>query len=350
MVSSLRGERLVIRATVLGRKCQSHQANVRFLRPEVARMRRRANRTLRTEIGSTMTSFPSALRSVFKSRGAPEVSRGQSLPNPWPLFKLVAPHRVEMPVEELTSMVESEIIPRLYQAHPPAAVTALELENPLASKSPRAFVRMVLSRSPDALTAVVETKRREGVDDDTIYAELLAPAARLMVDLWQDDEVSYTEVTIGLGRLQQLVRGLDAGTPYNGENDPSAPSALFAPCPGEQQTFGFFMIEELFRWSGWRTWIETTATKDDLVTNVRCRWFDTVCLSVSRSDNFEELSATIKSIRRSSRNRDIFILVNGRPFTECPESVAFIGADASASNGAEALHVADKALRSVAAE
>lgn len=297
-----------------------------------------------------MTSFPSALRSVFKSRGAPEVSRAQSFPAPWPIFKLVAPQRVEIPVAELTNMVESEIIPRLYQAHPPAAVTASEPDSPLGPLSVRGFVRTVLSRNPDALTAFVDAMRQDGVSNDGIYADLLAPAARLLVDLWQDDEVSYTEVTIGLGRLQRLVRSLDTSTPYNGVSDPLSRSALFAPCPGEQQTFGFFMIEELFRWSGWRTWIETSATRDELVANVRCHWFDMLCLCVSRSDTFEDVGATIKAVRRASRNKDIFVLVNGRPFIERPDTVTAVGADAFASGGSEALHVADKALRSVAAE
>jgi hypothetical protein len=296
-----------------------------------------------------MTSFPSALRSVFKSRGAPDASRIQSIQIPWPIFKFSAPQQVDIPVAELTNMVEGEIIPRLFKAHSQAAVPLLEPEKPLAPESARGFVRTILSRNPDTLTAIVDTMRAECMSDDMIYADLLAPAALLLIDLWQDDEVSYTEVTIGLGRLQQLVRSLSGSTPYNGESDPMSRSALFAPCPGEQQTFGFFMIEELFRWSGWRTWIETSATRDELAANVRCRWFDMFCVSVSRSDNFEDVDAMIKSVRRASRNRDLFVLVNGRPFIERPDTVAAVGADAFATCGAEALHVVDKALRSVAA-
>ncbi len=188
------------------------------------------------------------------------------------------------------------------------------------------------------------------ISDELIYADLLAPAARLLIELWQDDEVSYTEVTIGLGRLQQLVRGLAGRTRYNGESDPTSRSGLFASCPGEQQTFGFFMIEESFRWSGWRTWVESTTTTDELVANARGCWFDMLCLSMTRSDNIEDVDATIRAVRRVSRNRDIFVLVNGRPFNERPEALAAVGADAYASCGAEALHVMDQALRSVAAE
>ncbi len=75
-----------------------------------------------------------------------------------------------------------------------------------------------------------------------------------------------------------------------------------------------------------------------------------LCLSVSRSNDIDEVSLTIDSIRKSSRNRDLFVLVHGRPFTERPELVAKVGADATAACGGEALTVADKAVWRVAAE
>ncbi|WP_293899384.1 hypothetical protein [Phenylobacterium sp.] len=244
-------------------------------------------------------------------------------------------------------MVEGEIVPRLVQAH--AAPVARQAcvagpEIPLDARSALAFVRIVLSRNQDTLGGFVENLRARGVDSARLYADLLAPAARLLADLWDEDEISFTEVTIGLGRLQGLARDLDSATPYNGDNNPSARSCLFSPRPGEQQTFGFYMIEESFRWSGWRTWIETAATNAELVADVRCQWFDMFCLSVSRSTDIEDVATTIETVRRASRNRELFVLVNGRPFLERPELVATVGADAVASCGRDALHIADKAV------
>jgi methanogenic corrinoid protein MtbC1 len=294
-----------------------------------------------------MTSFPTAIRSVFRGGGVPEISKIHNFPVAWPIFRFVAPPPVEIPVAELARVVEREIIPRLYLAHAQIFPTPPE-QDPL--ESAKGFLKTILSGNLDALAAIIDAMHAKCISDGIIYAEWLAPAARLLVDLWQDDEVSYTEVTLGLGRLQQLVRGLAESTPYNGESDPMSRSALFAPSPGEQQTFGFFMMEESFRWSGWRTWIETCVSTAEIIDDVRSRWLDMLCLSVTRSDNLEEIDAMIKSVRRASRNRDIFVLVNGRSSAERGESGAGIGADAFASNGAEALHLMDKALRSVAAE
>jgi methanogenic corrinoid protein MtbC1 len=248
-------------------------------------------------------------------------------------------------------MVEHEIIPRLMRAHPTTCGLADQADDPELPLDPQAaiaFARIILSRDPNVLGEFVKKLQVRGLGGERIYADLLAPAARLLADLWDDDEISFTEVTIGLGRLQHLARELDFETPYNGDGDPSARSCLCAPRPGEQQTFGFYMIEEVFRWSGWRTWIETAATDADMVANVRCHWFDMFCLSVSRSTDIHEVTRTIDAVRSASRNRGLFVMVNGSPFVERPELVSAVGADAVASCGREALHVAERAVRRLA--
>jgi methanogenic corrinoid protein MtbC1 len=252
-------------------------------------------------------------------------------------------------------MVECEIIPRLMLAHRPApsdpqtpadadASQASAEDSSVSDEAVEVFARMVLIRAPEALTTFIETLIKSGVAMQTIYAGLLMPTARLLGDLWDQDRVSYTEVTIGLGRLQQLVHDLDWQTPYNGENDSGSRSVLFAPRPGEQQTFGFYIIEELFRWSGWRSWIETCSTNAQMVSNVQFRWFDMFCMNVCRDTGMEEVSATISAIRRASRNQGLFVLVSGQPFVDHPDWVETVGADAAASCAGEALNRAEKAV------
>jgi len=248
-------------------------------------------------------------------------------------------------------MVEGQIIPLLLQAHPAALAVedgVMQGDDCLDAKSVREFARVILSRNPDALGACVERLRTRGVYADRLYADLLAPAANLLADLWHEDELSSSEVTIGLSRLHHLVHDMESATAYNGESNPSARSCLFSPRAGEQQTFGFYIIEELFRWSGWRTWIETAATDADMVADVRCNWFDTFCLSVSRSTDLHDVAMTIDKVRRASRNRDLFVLVSGRPFIERPDLIATVGANAVASTGREALHIAGRGVRHLA--
>jgi methanogenic corrinoid protein MtbC1 len=304
-----------------------------------------------------MSSFPSALKSVFGGMASPYVSFPATMARTWPLLRLASPRPAPHASDQLAKVVESEIIPRLMVAHksphavqevPSEPSAPIDLSHAFAARidaeAAEAFVRMLLSRGTESLMTFVETLIRSGVSVQAIYADLLTPTARLLGDLWDQDRVSYTEVTIALGRLQQLVHGLDWLSPYNGENDPGSRSVMFAPRPGEQQTFGFYIMEELFRWSGWRAWIETCATNAQMVANVQFRWFDMVCLSVCRDTNIEEVSTTIKGIRRASRNQDLFVLVHGRPFVEHAELVETVGADAAASCASEALTMADNAV------
>lgn len=299
-----------------------------------------------------MVSIQSAVRNVFGGRGSDVAGRHPS-PKPWPLFHLVAK---EKRGEDLSSIVEGQIIPRLCNAHGPVPAVA---RAPIGASTPQdvdvpagsteTCARLTLTRRPELLDTFFKDFVSLNGSAAAIYSGLLAPTARLLIDLWSRDRISYTEVTIALGRLQHLVHELHDVTPYNGNDDPCSRSAFFAPRPGEQQTFGFFVIEEQFRWSGWRTWVETAATNSDMNAGVGSQWFDLFCLSVTRDAHMEDVSDTIRDVRRASRNRELFVLVTGCPFLEHPGLVGFVGADAAAADGGEALKIMSRTPRRHAA-
>jgi methanogenic corrinoid protein MtbC1 len=276
-------------------------------------------------------------------------------------MRLASPLAARRSTGNLANIVEAEIIPRLMQAHK-SLTEAQDAQGDrelspsdqertsdptVATEATEVFARMVLTQGADALRSFIDALADGAVSVQSIYADLLRPTARLLCDLWDQDRLSYTEVTIGLGRLQQLVHSLEWESPYNGENDATSRSVLFAPRPGEQQTFGFYIMEEFFRWSGWRAWIETCSTNAQMASNAQFRWFDMFCLNVCRDTNMEEVSTTIQAIRRASRNQDLFVLVYGRPFVENSSLFQKVGADAAASNAGEALKIAEKAVFSL---
>ena len=298
-----------------------------------------------------MNSFQSSLKGVFAGWGGAEVLSPQRTPGPWPIFKLTPPPRPERTTREtLAKIVEREIVPRLVAANRPSSIPPAQVAQkaphimPLDLGLVETFTWTVLSRTAERMNEQVESLLRDGVCEEQIYFQLIAPSARLLIDLWGDDKVSYVEVTVSLNRLHQLIHSFDGGTPYNGDCEASPAFALFAPCPGGQQTFGFYVMEELFRWSGWRTWVEVNTDNDDLGAKARCQWFDAVCLNVTRESDIDAVSATISAVRRMSRNRDLHVLAYGRLCVERPWLVGTIGADAAASNANEALSIMDQAV------
>ncbi len=295
--------------------------------------------------GAYMAGVPSEPQpdSTFRATGrdSPDLS-------PWTARRDV-PDQVlaSRPADGLITMVEAEIIPRLMLAHrgAPAGISpAPASPRDLGPATTETFARMVVTREPESLIAFVGSLLQGGVSLDIIYRDLLIPAARRLGEYWDEDSASFTDVTVGLGRLQQVVRALGWKAAGGQDSSRLLRSAFFAPGPGEQHIFGLFIVEDVFRRAGWRTWVETSPTQQELVETVQNHWFDLFGLSISCDTSTEVIGSAIRGIREASRNPNIFVMVGGRLFLEQPDLLSAIGADAMASTGGEALLVANHAL------
>lgn len=251
--------------------------------------------------------------------------------------------------DQLARLVEGEIIPRLMLVH---GQTRLEPSAPetlqLGPETTEKFTLYTLSAGHESLLAIIGGLLQQGVPMEAIYLDLLGPAARRLGEFWNDDQVSFADVTIALGKLQQVVRELSLHGPAEEGAASNGRAALFAPGPGEQHTFGIVIIEEFFRRSGWRTWTELSGEIDEIVGAVHAHRFDVFGLTASSDERLDQIAPMIMSIRRASRNRDISVMVGGRLFQERPELVAKIGADSTAADAREAVLKAEVAVRQLA--
>jgi methanogenic corrinoid protein MtbC1 len=192
---------------------------------------------------------------------------------------------------------------------------------------------LVLARNVSVASAHVEAMRRRGVAVESLYLDLLAPAARHLGELWTADVCDFTQVTIGLGRLQNLLHELSPTFQADGSQRSNGLRVLLVPAPGDQHTFGLSMVAEFFRRAGWDVWGQTPMSRRDLLDAVRSEWFALVGLSVSCGTRLEALSSCVRAVRRVSRNRRLGILVGGPAFTEEPALASLVGADATAADG-----------------
>ena len=245
---------------------------------------------------------------------------------------------------DLARMIESEIIPRLMLSHsPPGAGPAPQ---PVGSVGPRtleAFARMTLASEAHALTGYIETLMQGGLSLEEIYVDLLIPTARRLGDDWNEDFISFTDVTIGLTRLQQVVRTLGHSIPTR-DADEDARSVYFVPAPNEQHAFGLVILEDYFRRAGWRTWLDTAATGEDAARTVGHDWFDIFGLSATSDTPADVIASTIAQVRKASRNPRLFVMVGGRLFIDDPALAGVVGADAASVTAGEALSIADNAI------
>lgn len=280
-----------------------------------------------------MTGFRQLVDARGWNCGEPAVADRQAPAGP---FGLGRPGFNPTPAK-LARTIEAEIIPRLLLAHrvPDLSDPAGPAAEP-SGADVADFAELILDHDTAVAAAFVEVFRARGLSLETIFLHLLAPTARLLGDLWKEDVLTFTDVTVGLARLQHLLRELSAPFESEAEHAFHGRRALIAPAPGEQHTFGILMVEEFFRRAGWDV-AGGPRTPDEILFLVRREWFDLVGLSASCDLLFDGLAGLIGAIRRASRNRAVGILVGGRLFNEHPELVARAGADATAVDGRQAV-------------
>jgi methanogenic corrinoid protein MtbC1 len=201
------------------------------------------------------------------------------------------------------------------------------------------FTGLVLDADMPDILGFLDRARASGMTVEGVYIDLLAPAARRLGDLWMADQCSFAEVTMAMARLQVVLREVGPSFRSAVEYVNSGRRLLLSPAVGEQHTFGLLILAELFVRAGWDVW-GGAAPGDDVVRLVRDEWFDVVGLSVGCSPRLDSLAAEIRRIRAASRNRSIGVMVGGTIFSEHPELVAQVGADATAVDGRDAPRIA----------
>lgn len=258
----------------------------------------------------------------------------------------------ELPDSEylaLADTIETEVIPRLLRAH--RSEPRLSREKPVRTGLERnaiaEFASLIIHQDADVIRRFVGALLAGGATLEAIYLDLLAPTAGYLGDLWWADTCTFTDVTLGLFKLQGLLREYGRGSRkeclQKGDD-----ALLLAAVPGSQHIFGFLMVEEFFRRAGWNVSSIPAATADEIVEAVRCEWFAAIGLSMSSNAYAEDLPALITTLRRVSSNRAIVVLVGGGFFNDNPEQVALVGADATAINARDAVVQAKRLLTAVA--
>lgn len=242
----------------------------------------------------------------------------------------------------MRSALESHLIPRLVRAQPGGMAPARERPaSPLLDDEVVAFARCCAAGDRAAGTALIERLRAQGVDHDGLFFDLIAPAARRLGRQWEDDEVSFTDVTIGLVLMHEVIHAM--GYEYrDGPQDAGGVRRVMLSCaPGSQHVLGLSIVAETFRRAGWQVVLEVSPTSRELCHAVRNEWFDLVGLSVSLDAQLPALPELVARLKAASRNPDTPVLLGGPVFTWRTCVPASFGAHAICIDARDAVALAD---------
>lgn len=233
----------------------------------------------------------------------------------------------------LARTVELDVIPRLLIAHATPAVAGLMVSTAHVAD----LVGLLLSCGEPEAVAFVESMHDQGVALESLYLDLLAPAARRLGEMWDNDICDFTEVTIGLWRLQTAMRELSPSFLRVADARTNGPRVLLVPLPGEDHTFGLSMVYEFFRRAGWNAWSGPVGSSAELRGLVRREWVEVIGFSLACDEKLDVVRAEIRAVRRASMNPGLGVLVGGPGFTANPLLSAEVGADGTATDGHQAV-------------
>ena len=243
----------------------------------------------------------------------------------------------------LTSLINEQIIPRLLMTHSHGAQRVRSMGAQLVDPAEvMQFASLPLQLEADELLGVVEAFIARGVAVESIFVDLLAPSARRLGQHWEDDDCDFLDVTMGLWRLQEVMREITMRYPPAETAGPRGRTALFCPMPGDEHSLGALMVEEVFVRAGWQTEVLLEPKRKELLQIVASRHFDLLGLTLSCDWPIGTVSDLICAIRSVARSPDLQILIGGRMVNANPAIVIEAGADGSALDARSALAMAEK--------
>ena len=249
----------------------------------------------------------------------------------------------------LVQVLEEDILPRLMSAHRVDPLSPADLAVSAAHARVveavhiQALVEASLHAESSRALELVQRLRGEGLSIESIYLDLLTPAARRLGELWVSDDCDFVMVTLGLLRIQQAMYDLSPDFLREG-SAPTARRILLAPIPGSHHTFGVAMLADFFRHDGWDVTSSHEYSRAELLRMVRAEWFDIIGVSVSTPAHIQPLSVLIPELRKASLNKGILVMVGGPLAPSTPDLAPRTGADVMALDAQEAVDMAGRVI------
>ena len=148
---------------------------------------------------------------------------------------------------------------------------------------------LVLRRFHSEPSAAFDIAARAGVSAEDMADHFIPAVARSLGDLWCSDQLGFADVTIGVARLQAMLR--DFGDTWSGDHgmNPDASTVLLVVLDGAYHTLGAFVIAGQLRRKGLSVRVFLAANPENIAEACRMTQYDAVFISSNVGENLEKL-------------------------------------------------------------
>lgn len=238
---------------------------------------------------------------------------------------------------DAVSILAREVVTRLALRVP----TAAEADETAAAQDIDVFCDTLLSRDDTRTERFILAVLKDGTSVEQVYLRYIAGAARKLGKMWDDDEISFVEVTLGCGKLYKIIRGLRRVIAPALAEDRDLRPAMFALVPGETHTLGIEMATDTFRREGWDVDMMVGLSHEALITLSDERVYSAIVLVANSDEMVAALTRLVLSLRLSQPLAQVFIA--GNILHHHPDIQQLVAADAVIDN----IETAVETLRAV---
>ena len=174
--------------------------------------------------------------------------------------------------------------------------------------------------------SVLAKRVAQGAQVEEIVEYYIPEAARVLGERWDDDLLSFAEVTVGAARLQETLRTFGERYVVGGNPVPLRRSALLVTPDFEDHVLGTLVAAAQLRRAGVRVQVGLGLSAQETVQLVEANNFSLVGLSVAMGKPIGLLRDFIKSIREASHGT-VPVIVGGSIADAENDAKDLIGAD-----------------------
>ena len=209
------------------------------------------------------------------------------------------------------------------------------------------LTNLLLATEEGSFELAITVLKTHGASIDYIVLDLIPEIARKLGKHWEDDSISFADVSIGVTRLERVIYKLDYLFQANQLERQQNKSILISGCPGSQHSLGTLIFANFMTFSGWQVHRPNKVNIDSMAEGVESKIHQALAISVATNEQLEELPNLIRLLRQKSKNPKIIVLVGGPLYNKAPEAFDHIQAEVKAFTPEESVQKLDQHLSQI---